>query len=378
MRLSKSSLRLKESPLYGLFALCKQLEAQGREIIQMGVGEPDEDTPAVIREAGIRAIEEGRTRYVPAAGSAALKCKIAGRYGAETNEIVVSHGAKTVLGVALHCLVEAGDTVLIPAPYYPPFVGAADFLGAHVELIDTSADNFRLTAQAVRASLDNCRQTPAVLILNSPNNPAGTIYDFRELNLIADICDEAGITVISDECYAQFSRERDPSFRVLNPDAVIINSVSKTYSMTGWRIGWAVCPSPLAARMSLYLNNFIGCPSAVSEQAALEALDHEGLADFSAQRQIVHSWLEHLGVPFVKSDSGIYAWADFSQFTRSGQIGGSVALSRRILEEAGVAVTPGIAFGKQYDKYLRLAYPLEERRLFRALQKMEVVLEGMV
>ncbi|TAK95807.1 aminotransferase class I/II-fold pyridoxal phosphate-dependent enzyme [Patescibacteria group bacterium] len=373
-KLSKRSSQLRPSPLAVFFRRVTELRHSGKNIISLGIGEPEAETPAVIRQAGITAIEEGNTRYIPVAGSRDVREILAKKYGALPEEVFVSHGAKSVLGIALQCLLDQGDEVLIAAPYYPPFLEIVKFLSAKPVLVDTLPDGFRLTVRALREVVDGQKLNPCALVINSPNNPTSVAYDRAELELIMAFAKERGITVVSDECYSNFAPDRQFTFRQVDPSAVVINSASKTYAMTGWRIGWAVGPKELVDRMILYADNFVGCPGSVSERAVVEALSQSGIPDVTTQRAKVHSWLEKMGIEHVQAISGFYVFANFSRFMQTSQTCGSVALANHLLEEANVAVTPGVAFGEAYDEYLRLSFPLRVEDLEIALAKLEKAL----
>ena len=324
------------------------------------------------------AILANKTRYQPSSGSLALKKAIANKNGVDPDRIFVSHGAKTILGAVMQCIINPGDIVMIPAPYYPPFIEAAKFLGAEIVLINTKENSFSLTAQMVNAKIAMLPAQPKVLILNSPNNPTGATYDKAELKKIVGLSKAHNFTIVFDECYQNFAPTPIPSFTTITDKAFVIGSCSKTYAMTGWRIGWVICPADWPPeelkKIEHYLETFIGSPCAISEQAAMVALTHSGIPDYSRQALFVSSFLDVFDIPFVRPENGFYVFPDFSSYIMPNKgIAGSIDLANFLLEKAHVAVTPGIAFGN-YDTHLRLAFCLKEDDLALALASMKEAL----
>jgi aspartate aminotransferase len=368
--LSKSVLALDESPLYSFYRRVKALESKGIEVISLGIGEPDSETPDTIKNAGIQAIKTGKTRYVPSNGSADIRSMLADNYGVAPEEVVISHGAKTVLSAVLHSLVDPEDRVLMAAPYYPPFVGVVKSLGGWPLLVDTKKNGFQLTVELIRKALACKKNVPKILVLNTPNNPTGVEYSRDELEKIASWADENDVIVIADECYSCFSSDPNFSFRQLLPEAIIIDTVSKGYAMPGWRIGWGVMPVELANMVKLYLDNHIGCPGSINERAAFIALGHEFINPYNEQRELLSAWLKKYNIPFEPTNGGIYLFPDFSSIAE--KIGGSEKLAEKFLKN-GVALTPGIAFGK-YDNHLRISYCVPVDKLEKAIRKMKETL----
>lgn len=376
MKFSKRSSRLVSSPLYVFFRKVKEQEAQGKKIISLGVGEPYQDTPEPIKEAGIAAIKANKTRYNPATGSMALRQALAKKYGVAPEQVALASGAKPFLGSVMWSLIDEGDVIFMAGPVYPPFFQIAESNGARVVLIDTKPTGFKMTlalvAEAYRAAdLDG---HSAYILLNSPNNPTGVAYDREELEKIVSFCRERNITVISDECYNNFSAEPEFTVRQLDDQAIVINSFSKTYAMTGWRLGYAIMPPELAVVVGRYLENYLGCASSIADAAALTALETEPLADFTEQRTLVHAWLDRHGIPYAPSTGGIFIFPDFAPVMAKKGIADSVELATYFLEQAAVAATPGSAFGEIYDSHLRLSYCIDVEELKLALKKLEAVL----
>lgn len=376
MKFSKRSEFLTSSPLYVFAKKVKEFEAQGREVISLGLGEPYYDTPNGTKLAGIKAIENNKTHYNPAMGSMELRKAIAQKHNASVENVAVSSGAKPFLGSIFWSLLDEGDLVFMASPYYPPFAQIIRSCGGEIVYVDTKPADFQLTASLLQEEISkqDMENRSAYIIINSPNNPTGTTYEKEELRKIVELCKENNITIISDECYASFSPNPEFSLREFSDDIIVINSLSKSHAMTGWRIGYVVCPANLAVVVGRFLENYIGCPSSISDAAAVTALNGETLPDFVEQRKIVHVWLDGMKIPYAKSTGGIFIFPDFSAVMKKNNIANSVDLATYFLENAGVAMTPGVSFGEKYDTHLRISYCIEVNVLKVALEKLEKVI----
>ncbi|EKD58819.1 MAG: aminotransferase A [uncultured bacterium] len=376
MKFSQRSNYLTSSPLYIFAKKVKELELKGGKIISLGLGEPYNDTPENIKKAGIEAIKANKTHYNPAAGSLELRKALGERHGVSSDRVLVSSGAKPFLGSILWSLIDSGDVLYMAEPFYPPFLQIAQSCGAKVVLIETKKTGFQLTAESLESSMagNGHERKNSCMIINSPNNPTGITYDPNELAKIVKICKENNTTIISDECYSNFSPDKDFSLRKFDDDIIVINSLSKSHAMTGWRIGYAICPSELAVVAGRFLENYIGCPSSISDAAAIVALESQPLNDFTEQRKIVHDWLDANGISYSPSTGGIFIFPDFSSVMARKGIENSFDLATYFLEQAGVAMTPGIAFGENFDAHLRISYCIETEKLKEALNKMETAI----
>jgi aspartate/methionine/tyrosine aminotransferase len=376
MKFSKRSNFLTSSPLYVFAKKVKELEAQGKEIVSLGLGEPYYDTPEEIKLAGIEAIKNNKTHYNPAAGTMALRQAIAKKHGTTPDRVSVSSGAKSFLGSIFWSLLDEGDLVFMATPYYPPFAQIIESCGGKIIQVDTKAKDFQLTSETLQKEIDqqDFSGKSAFIIINSPNNPTGVTYEKEELKKIVSLCQKNSITIISDECYSNFSPDPDFSLRQFSDEIIVINSLSKSHAMTGWRIGYAVCPVELNVVVGRFLENYIGCPSSISDAAAIAALNAESLPDFHEQRTIMHAWLTKMGISFTESTGGIFIFPDFSNIMKEKGIANSVDLATFFLEKGGVATTPGISFGEKYDTHLRLTYCIKVDVLKLALEKLEKVI----
>jgi len=375
--ISKRAISLTSSPLYEFAKKVKEQEAQGRKIISLGLGEPYYDTPEIIKQGGIEAIKNDKTHYNPAQGSMTLRKKIAEKYNVEVQCVSVSTGAKPFLGSILWSLIDDGDLVFMTGPYYPPFFQIAQSCGGKVVLIDTKPTDFQLKADVLDEIFanNNTAEKKSFIIINSPNNPSGVTYEKNELKKIVEVCKKNNVTIISDECYSNFSPDPQFSLRQFNSEIIVINSLSKSHAMTGWRIGYAICPSDLNVTIGRFLENYIGCPSSISDAAAVVALESEStLPDLVSQREIMHSWLAEMKISYAKSTGGIFIFPDFVDVMEKLNLKNSVELATYFLEKAGVATTPGVSFGEKYDTHLRLSYCIKPDELKLALQELEKVI----
>lgn len=389
--LSRKGQSLKPSPTLAIAAKAKELQAQGFQVISLSVGEPDWDTFAKIKEAGVEAIHAGQTKYAPSNGMPQLRTAIAHKtkdlleVEYSPNAVTVSSGAKFILFSALQMLCDPGDEVLIPAPYwvsYPTMVELVD--GVPVIVPSDESSDFKMTALQMSKMI-----TPKtkVLVLNSPSNPTGQVYTAHELEAIATVLRQhPRIVVISDDIYNQlvFTGETvAPHILHVAPDlkdrVVIVNGVSKTYSMTGWRLGWALGPEPVIKAMSNYQSQTVSCASPFTQLAALAALqggDGEVLhhiKDLIARRDLMVEGLNH--IPGWRSGyppGAFYVWADIRALLgrtwHGKRIDTSSDLAAALLESQKVAVVPGGESG--LEGYLRLSFALGEPDLLEAVNRL--------
>lgn len=338
--------------ILAITAECRRRRALGESIIDLSLGEPDFDTPPHICEAAMRALEEGGTRYTPPAGLPQLRQMIVRSLGAEglrfaPREVMVTCGATGAIWCALQALLHDGDEVILPAPYYPQYLSPIAMAGARTVIVQThAADGFKLDPDALRAAITSRSR---LLILNAPSNPAGVVYDLTELTAIAAVAREHALTILSDEVYSAFTFGKPfVSMAAVAPErTLVVRSVSKTYAMTGWRIGFAAGPSSLIADMTAVQESCIVTPATLSQWAAVEAL--RGPQDcvvtmhdeFARRRELVSSKLRAIsGVHLAESDGGMFVFPDLS--ARAGDVD---AFCARLLREHGVAVVPGSEFG---------------------------------
>ena len=373
--LSKRASSLKPSPTLTINAKEKALKAQGLDIVGFGVGEPDFDTPDHIKKAAIDAINEGFTKYTPAAGIDPLKDAIIEKFKRDNNltykrdEVIVSCGGKHSLYNLFQTLFEKGDEVIIPIPYwvsYPPMVELA---GAKPVLVDTSEkDDFQITKRLLKKHI--IKKTKGI-VLNYPSNPAGSVYSVENLKEIGKIAVENNIYIISDEIYEKLTYDEytHTSIASINPSfkerTIIAHGVSKTYAMTGWRIGFAAGPKEIIQAMSNIQSQSTSNPTSISQKAAVVALNGPQdfiktmVSEFKRRRDFLVRELRSIeGVTCYNPKGAFYVFPNFNKLLgrkyKGKKIGSSSVLTEILLEDFHTAVVPGVEFGK--EGYLRLSF----------------------
>ena len=375
MKLSKLAKNLKPSATLAITAKAKDLKSKGIDIIGFGAGEPDFDTPNNIKSAAKDSIDSGFTKYTAASGIIELKEAIRERisidYGLnyENKEILVGSGAKHVLYNLFNVLIDEGDEVLIPAPYWVSYPEQVKISGGVPILIQTKQkDGFKITKKQIAS---RCNENTKILVLNYPSNPTGSTYNYDELSQIAEICKEKNLIVISDEIYDKiiYSNEKHISFPQLSEDAknrtILVNGVSKTYSMTGWRIGYAAGNSEVISAMNNLSGQSTSNPTSISQKAAIEAFSGnqgkvvEMLGEFEIRKEYISSFLNEIeGVECFVPKGAFYVFPDISYYFgksfKGKEIRNSIEFTDFLLDHAKVAVVPGIEFGS--DKHIRISY----------------------
>ena len=375
MKLSKLAKSLKPSATLAITAKAKDLKSKGIDIIGFGAGEPDFDTPNNIKSAAKDSIDSGFTKYTAASGIIELKEAIRERisidYGLsyENKEILVGSGAKHVLYNLFNVLIDEGDEVLIPAPYWVSYPEQVKISGGVPIIIQTKQkDGFKITKKQIAS---RCNENTKILVLNYPSNPTGSTYNYDELSQIAEICKEKNLIVISDEIYDKiiYSNEKHISFPQLSEDAknrtILVNGVSKTYSMTGWRIGYAAGNSEVISAMNNLSGQSTSNPTSISQKAAIEAFSgnqskvEEMLGEFEIRKEYISSFLNEIeGIECFVPKGAFYVFPDISYYFgksfKGKEIRNSIEFTDFLLDHAKVAVVPGIEFGS--DKHIRISY----------------------
>jgi len=386
LQLARRMAALEPSATLAMAARAQALAASGVDVIDLSVGEPDFPTPPHICAAAEAAIRAGKTKYTPAAGIPDLRKAVAADYTRRSGlavtpaQVVVSNGAKHSLHNAFMALLDEGDEVVVPAPYWVSYAELIKLSGAKPVLIPTRIeDDFKLRPEALAAAL-----TPRtrMLLLCSPSNPTGVVYAPDELAALADVAIEADLAVIADEIYDQlvFDGRQSPSFPTLRPGladrTVVVAGVSKTYSMTGWRIGWTICPEPLSKAIGNLQSQETSNPCSVSQHAALAALTgpQECVADmrraFEKRRDLVASRLAAIpGVRLPEIGGAFYAFFDIKAALTRGTNGitTSAAWCESLLEKEHVALVAGSAFGA--EGHVRMSFAAAEEKLTAGLDR---------
>ncbi|MBM3333602.1 pyridoxal phosphate-dependent aminotransferase [Candidatus Sumerlaeota bacterium] len=376
MKISKYVQQIAPSATLAITAKANQLKAQGIDVVGFGAGEPDFDTPDNIKDAAKRALDEGFTKYTPTSGTPELRQAICDKFKTDNgveyapDQILVSCGAKHSIYNAVQTLVDPGDEVIFQAPYwvsYPEFVKAA---GGTPVVVKAGVDQeYRMTADQVRAAITD---RTVLCILNSPSNPTGAVYSREELLAIMEVLAERNIAVISDEIYEKilYDGRQHVCVPALKPEykdmTILVNGVSKTYAMTGWRIGYLAGPKNAVAAMGRLQDHSTSNPTSISQKATLAALrgDQSSVAKMVAAFDERRKWLVKAlndipGVRCPMPAGAFYVFPDVSGLYGKQLRGGKTAnssfdLSDYLLENARVAVVPGGAFGD--DRCVRLSY----------------------
>ncbi len=387
MELSKKALGVSPSMTLKISAMAKKMKAEGRDVVGFGAGEPDFDTPDNIKKAACEALDKGMTKYTPASGTAELKAAVAGRlmkkYSLEylPSDIVISNGAKHSLFNVFAAILNPGDEVIVPVPYwvtYPELVKMNDGVPVFLQ----GGSSFKVTAEDVEGALTG--KTKA-LILNTPSNPCGAVYSRKELEKIAKVCVKAGIFVVSDEIYDELIYEGEHvSIASLGSDikaqTIIINGMSKTYAMTGWRLGYTASTGELAKIMGAYQSHAASNPNSIAQHAGVEALTgpQETVAmmkaAFDKRRKILCELINGIdGVLCSMPKGAFYVMMDISKLKGKSfdgiEIKDSLEFSEVLLKNTLTAVIPGIAFGA--DDYVRLSYATSEQNIQKGMQRIK-------
>ena len=397
MLVSKRIRAIKPSPTLAMNAKALSMRAAGIDVISFGVGEPDFDTPKHIRDEAVRAMEEGFTRYTAVGGIPELKDAITEKFrrdnnlGYERDEVMVSCGGKHVLYNLAQALLNPGDEVIIPAPYwvsYPPIVILA---GADPVIVGTGeADDFKLSPESLETAI-----TPRtkLLILNSPSNPTGSVYTEFELEALAEVILKYDIWVVSDEIYEKLIFDNRPFWSIaqvseeVKSKTFVINGLSKTYAMTGWRIGYAAGAGEVIAGMTKIQSQSTSNPNSIAQKAAVAALNgpqdsiQTMLRAFDQRRKYLLQRLNAIaGVHCNVPGGAFYAFPNFSYYfnakTEGTTIKNSADLCEYLLIKAHVALVPGIAFGD--DNFVRFSYATGLETIKEGLDRIEDALGKLV
>ena len=396
MKFSNRIMKVKPSPTLAVTAMAAQMKAQGIDIIGFGSGEPDFDTPKHIREAAIRAIESGKTRYTPSGGIPELKDAVINKFMRDNNlqykrsEIIINCGGKHSFYNLAQVIIDEGDEVIIPAPYWVSYPDMVKLAGGTPVIINTEADSgFKMTPAELESRITP--RTRAVVI-NSPSNPTGAAYTADELKAFADILEKTDIIPISDDIYEtivydgfRFSNIANVS-ESMKKRTIVINGVSKTYAMTGWRIGYAAGNEEIIKKMDILQGQSTSNPTTISQWAAVEALTGDQtvlsgmLEAFDRRRKFVIEELNTVpGMTCTMPEGAFYAfprcsgvfrlkgWEKVSE--KYNDTYKSSSLCAYLMEEARTAVVPGIGFGN--DNYFRISFATSDENLKEGLKRIK-------
>lgn len=392
-RLSRRAASIAPSATLAVNTKATQMRAQGIDVVNFGVGEPDFDTPRNIKDKGIEAIERGLTKYTPSAGTAEVRKAIADKLKRENNvayapnETIACVGAKQAIFLALQVLVDPGDEVLIPNPYwvsYPEMVSLSDGVSRYVEV--RLEDGFKLTPCALEGA---CNAKTRALVLNYPNNPTGATYTRSELEALTEVCVRKGVYIISDEVYEKllYDGNEHVSIAALGPEVkaltITTNGVSKAYAMTGWRLGYAAGPADLIGAMVRIQGHMNTNTSSITQYATVEALtgpqDTVGqmVAKFKQRRDYMYDRLAAMpGVKVNKPPGAFYMFPDvsgtFGKEIKGRKVAGDMDFVDVVLSEGHTAVVPGRAFGN--PNCVRLSYATSMEEIAKGMDRVEGLL----
>lgn len=392
--LSRLALQVEPSATMAIDTMFKQMKADGIDVIGFGAGEPDFPTPTTIKEAGIRAIENNDTRYTPSVGTLEIRKAISARLKEDYNisyepsQIAVSNGAKTCVCVALQVLINEGDEIILPAPYWVSYIEIIRMLGGVPVVIDSDeSDHFKITAEKLKAAITP--KTKAI-ILNNPSNPTGMIYTRDELEAMGNVCVDHEVYIIADEIYSDlvyngtFHAIAAISERI-KAYTLTINGVSKSYAMTGWRIGYICTEGELSKVIANYLSHSTGSPCAVSQKAASFALTEpqDFIEDmrriFHKRRNIMVELMNQVeNVSCIMPDGAFYVMMNIEKLIGMNLHGKVIhnadEFASLFLEYGKVAVVPGTSFGA--PNFVRWSYSTSEDNIREGISRLGRFLAG--
>ncbi|HEY2497640.1 MAG TPA: pyridoxal phosphate-dependent aminotransferase [Candidatus Angelobacter sp.] len=383
-QLSDRVNRIEISATMAVVAEAAKLKAAGADLVEFGAGEPHFPTPQHIKDAAIAAIQNNCTRYTAVAGIQDLRTAIVRRHGVDfgsmyqPNDCMVSTGGKLALFNAIQVLVDHGDEVIVPVPYWVSFKDIIEYAGGKCVFVETDeAENFRLTPEMIERQI-----TPRTraIIINSPNNPSGAVMDPIDFSAILRLAHRRGIYVIADECYVYLNFTQRlfsaGSISDVKQHLVIIGSLSKTYAMTGWRLGYALAPSPIINAMTKLQSQSTSSTAHMVQMAALAAVTgpqncvEQMKKDYILLRELTLGHLTLIpGVTCVKPDGAFYVYPNVSAYFGKSGISSAADVSKRLLHEAHVVTVPGEAFGTR--DHIRLSYATSATEIERGLERMQ-------
>ncbi len=384
MKISKTAQSVEESITMAVTARAKQLKAEGRDVVSFGAGEPDFDTPDFIKAIAKKALDEGKTKYSPAAGTLELRQELSRKLKEDNgldykpNQIVVTVGGKHGCYEAIHAVVDPGDEVLIPTPYWVSYPEMVRLVGGVPKIVETRReDGYKLTPEALKAAIG---PKTVMLIFNSPSNPGGFCYSPAEQKALGDVIAGTNVVVMSDEIYEYlvYGDMEFKSFAAVNPglydQTITVNGLSKAYSMTGWRMGYLAAPPDCAKAITQMQSHMTSGPATFCQVASVEAL-RKGSADVKkmraefAKRAIhIHQRLNAIdGITCAEPTGAFYAFPDISGTYKRLGVSGSNEFCMRLLDEANVAAVPGVGFG--CDANIRLSFATSMEQIDKGLDR---------
>jgi aspartate aminotransferase len=377
--IAESMGRLGTETAFEVLARARALERQGKSVVHLEIGEPDYDTPAHIREAAKRALDQGATHYGPSAGLPELREAIAEHiektrgFPVEPDEVVVTPGAKPIMYFVIMALTNPGDEVIYPNPGFPIYESVINFVGGKpvpIPLLEETGFGFDLKELEKRVS-----KKTKLIIINSPENPTGGVLAPEDIGRIADLARHYKVPVLSDEIYRRFLYDGEfasiSSLPGMKPHTIILDGFSKSYAMTGWRLGFGVMPKPLAEHLTRLMTNSVSCTATFIQHAGVAALRGDDtpvqsmVEEFRHRRDLIVDGLNRIpGVSCKRPRGAFYVFPNVKSFKRP-----SKEIATHLLDNAGVAVLGGTAFGQFGEGYLRLSYAASRETIQEALRR---------
>jgi aspartate aminotransferase len=379
-RIAKRMQGVQGEAAFEMLARATELEAQGRSIVHLEIGEPDFDTPAPVVRAGIEALKKGKTHYAPVNGIRELREAVARRLSerhrtsVDPSCVLISPGAKVMIFAIIHSLVDPGDEVIYAAPVYPAYEAAVLMAGATpVQVVLDEKREFRFSLEEMAR-----RITPRtkMIVINTPQNPTGGVLTLDDLKGVASLARQHDLLILSDEIYSEIYYDL-PTAGMLDVPGIsdrllLVNGFSKTYAMTGWRVGYSVVPKDLVPTVNLFMNNSVSSTSTFCQLAAIEAFSEESVAtvatmvqEFRKRRDVFVAGLNAIsGIHCLKPHGAFYLFPNVSSFGRTSR-----EIADRLLDEAGVAALPGTAFGSHGEGYLRFSFANSLANIETALER---------
>ncbi len=391
MRFSERSQTIQPSATLSISARASELQEEGVDVVSFGAGEPDFPTPEPVKEAGRKAIDENFTGYTAASGHPDLKGAVIDKLKRDQDlqykneQISIGCGAKHVLYNLMGTLLNPGDEALIFAPYWVSYPQQIRYFGGRPSIVDTSASSFEPDPEKVRAAITDKTQ---LMLVNSPANPTGKIYRKELLEKLARIAVEEDIYLISDEVYEKLiygeSEHHSPASLgdEIRKRVIVVNGVSKAYSMTGWRIGYAAGPAEVIAKLNTLMSHSTSNPCSISQKAAIRALQlpdseiAEMVEEFGRRRDRIHEMLNEIsGISCLKPGGAFYAFPDVSELIASKEeVATDMQLAARLLDDVHVATVPGTPFGA--PGFMRLSYANSMERIEEGVSRIEEWVSG--
>jgi len=372
---------VEDSATLRLNDIAERLRSQGMDIINLSVGEPDFDTPEFIRDAAKKALDEGDTHYTPSAGKPRLRKVVAEKLKRENKidtsyeNIIISAGAKHLIYMAINSLINEGDEVVLLSPAWVSYEACVKIAGGSINWVKTNADD-QFQPNDIQ---DKVSRKTKLLVLNSPNNPSGAVYSKDTLKMIADLAVDYDFFVLSDEIYEKIIYVSEhismASLDQMAERTITVNGLSKSYAMTGWRIGYASAPGEIFKGMLKMQQHSVSCAPSFVQEAAISAISgsqeciNEMVSEFKNRRDFLVDGLNSIGMRCTLPKGAFYLFVNISDFAKDAN-----EFSEKMLKEGYLAMTPGDAFGQGFEDYIRISYAIPIERLKEAVTRIEKII----